>query len=166
MAEIGKGHNSDAYGQEPRTSLEILYSTFEEEWNAPVYSEGELTDAPFGVGEIDDSSENVDYYLDVMCHWGEDVGGEPEPTLPSHHPVEQPAETKPVRSVPYIKKPIPTELRWAVFRRDGYRCVHCGYDADLTADHIEPEVKGGRTGVDNLQTLCRSCNSKKGAKSC
>lgn len=156
------GHNSAAYGQEPRTCLEILYATFEEEWDRPVYSESELTDAPFGEGEIDDSSENAEYYLEVMCHWDEDVRGETD--LPPPSPVEQVPEARPVRRVPYVKKPIPTELRWAVFRRDGYRCVHCGYDADLTADHIEPEVKGGRTGIDNLQTLCRSCNSKKGAK--
>lgn len=29
------------------------------------------------------------------------------------------------------------------------------------ADHIKPESWGGETSLDNLQTLCRSCNSKK-----
>ena len=35
---------------------------------------------------------------------------------------------------------------------------------DLCADHIVPESKGGITALENLQTRCRSCNSKKGAK--
>lgn len=33
---------------------------------------------------------------------------------------------------------------------------HCG--------HIEPEVKGGKTEVDNLIPVCQSCNSSMGAK--
>lgn len=65
---------------------------------------------------------------------------------------------------PYVKKPIPTQLRWAVFRRDGYRCVKCGCDEDLTADHIHAEVHGGKATISNLQTLCRPCNSRKGAR--
>ncbi len=36
-------------------------------------------------------------------------------------------------------------------------CIECGATEDLTCDHIEPgTLRGG------LQTLCRSCNSKKG----
>lgn len=53
-------------------------------------------------------------------------------------------------------------LRTQVFERDAYRCRHCGGFKDLTADHVEPESKGGQTTLANLQTLCRSCNSKKG----
>lgn len=53
--------------------------------------------------------------------------------------------------------------RWAVFKRDGYACVACGADSDLTIDHIHPQSKGGGNQFDNLQTLCRKCNTKKGA---
>lgn len=53
-------------------------------------------------------------------------------------------------------------LRRQVFERDLYRCQHCGTHLDLCADHIVPESKGGPTTFENLQTLCRSCNSKKG----
>ena len=35
---------------------------------------------------------------------------------------------------------------------------------DLTLDHIIPESHGGHTTAENLQTLCRSCNSHKGRK--
>lgn len=67
---------------------------------------------------------------------------------------------KPARS--YRKKEIGAELRTAVFERDAYRCVHCGSHKSLCADHIYPEVLGGEATMENLQTLCRSCNSKKG----
>lgn len=60
-----------------------------------------------------------------------------------------------------IKKTIPEALRWAVFERDGFACKHCGSRIRLTADHIYPESKGGAATFENLQTLCRSCNSIK-----
>ncbi len=62
----------------------------------------------------------------------------------------------------YRKKPIPEELRWKVFSRDGHKCRHCGSGEMLRADHIIPESKGGEMTLENLQTLCRSCNSRKG----
>ena len=55
-------------------------------------------------------------------------------------------------------------LRTAVFERDEYRCKRCSTHLNLTADHIVPESQGGPTTLDNLQTLCRSCNSSKGAR--
>lgn len=64
---------------------------------------------------------------------------------------------------PYSKTPIPEELRWRVFERDAFKCKHCGSQRFLRADHIAAESKGGPTTLENLQTLCRSCNSKKGA---
>lgn len=75
-----------------------------------------------------------------------------------------PYYTPPVQPLPYKKAPIPPALRRAVFERDGYRCQHCGGWDTLGADHIVPESKGGPTTFDNLQTLCRSCNSRKGAR--
>lgn len=64
----------------------------------------------------------------------------------------------------YQKKKIQGNLRREVFERDAYRCKHCDGWQDLCADHIIPESKGGPTTLENLQTLCRSCNSRKGAK--
>jgi hypothetical protein len=60
------------------------------------------------------------------------------------------------------KKKIPAGLRVSVFERDAYRCVVCGSHKSLCADHIYPESLGGQATFENLQTLCRVCNSKKG----
>jgi hypothetical protein len=59
---------------------------------------------------------------------------------------------------------IPFDLRVSVYRRDGFACLHCGTRQALSIDHIHPFSKGGTTVYENLQTLCRPCNSRKGAK--
>lgn len=56
------------------------------------------------------------------------------------------------------------KLRHQVLERDGFRCCHCGAspkERRLEVDHIHPVSKGGRTTLDNLQTLCRLCNAGK-----
>lgn len=40
-------------------------------------------------------------------------------------------------------------------------CPRCGEDKLLTCDHIIPLAQGGTNYLDNLQALCRSCNSSK-----
>lgn len=52
--------------------------------------------------------------------------------------------------------------RTTVMERDKYRCVHCGTHERLTVDHITALANGGTSDLDNLQTLCASCNSRKG----
>ena len=49
-------------------------------------------------------------------------------------------------------------------RRDGFRCVHCSSSDDLAIDHIIALARGGTNDLENLQLLCRSCNSRKGAR--
>jgi 5-methylcytosine-specific restriction endonuclease McrA len=66
------------------------------------------------------------------------------------------------RTPPYVKIPIPLELRAAILERDGFRCLHCGVQDRLSIDHIIPESRGGTMDIENLQTLCRRCNSRKG----
>lgn len=51
-----------------------------------------------------------------------------------------------------------------VLERDQYRCVNCDAHKNLCVDHKTPIAKGGDNSMSNLQTLCRSCNSSKGAK--
>lgn len=45
-----------------------------------------------------------------------------------------------------------------------HRCLCCGAQKKLTADHIVPMSSGGSNTIDNIQPLCQSCNSRKGAK--
>jgi 5-methylcytosine-specific restriction endonuclease McrA len=59
------------------------------------------------------------------------------------------------------RSPIPTELRRAVFERDGGRCVECGSNFNLQYDHVLPVALGGATTVENLQLLCADCNRRK-----
>jgi hypothetical protein len=59
-------------------------------------------------------------------------------------------------------------LRFRVFMRDRFRCVACGrspathLDIELHADHILAVANGGKTTMENLQTLCRDCSLGKG----
>lgn len=52
-------------------------------------------------------------------------------------------------------------VRFFIFKRDGYKCLKCGKDYSLSVDHIVPVSKGGLNIISNLQTLCTSCNSSK-----
>ncbi len=42
-------------------------------------------------------------------------------------------------------------------------CARCGATEDLTADHVVPLARGG-TNHGPRATLCRPCNSSKGAR--
>lgn len=47
----------------------------------------------------------------------------------------------------------------------GFKCVACGGSTSaLTKDHVIPVVFGGSDRIDNLQPLCRFCNSEKQMK--
>lgn len=59
------------------------------------------------------------------------------------------------------------KMRTIVFRRDSYRCKCCKRTRDevnLEVDHIKPISKGGKSELNNLQTLCVDCNQNKGDK--
>jgi len=58
----------------------------------------------------------------------------------------------------YIKRPAVREF---ILQRDNYKCVYCGSTENLQIDHIKSVYSGGENSIDNLQTLCRSCNTGK-----
>ena len=51
-------------------------------------------------------------------------------------------------------------IRNFIIKRDK-KCLCCGSENNLSIDHIIPINKGGENKLGNLQTLCKSCNSKK-----
>lgn len=62
---------------------------------------------------------------------------------------------------------VTNKIRFAIYKRDGYRCRICGASGNfeqLEIDHIIPIAKGGKTTYNNLQTLCHRCNVQKGDK--
>ena len=62
------------------------------------------------------------------------------------------------------RNPISKSIRHEVFKRDNYKCVECGAtkeDIRLHVDHILPVSQGGNDELDNLQTLCETCNLAK-----
>lgn len=65
---------------------------------------------------------------------------------------------------PGVRAAISKALRLRIYERDGHRCQDCGAASNLSIDHIFPVTLGGTNTADNLQTLCRSCNSRKGAR--
>ncbi len=54
-----------------------------------------------------------------------------------------------------------------LFRRDGHRCMYCGFrfsDSELTRDHIVPRVQGGGDYWSNVVAACQRCNHRKGGR--
>jgi HNH endonuclease/Homing endonuclease associated repeat len=69
-----------------------------------------------------------------------------------------PAPTKKTGRDPSLR------LRFKVLSRDNFSCQQCGASpakdptVELHVDHRVPWSNGGETTMENLQTLCRSCN--------
>lgn len=55
-------------------------------------------------------------------------------------------------------------IKDVVFKMYGKKCLACGSEENISLDHIIPIHKKGTNTIDNLQPLCKSCNSKKGTK--
>ena len=56
-----------------------------------------------------------------------------------------------------------------VYQRDGHRCQYCGErkpESELSYDHVVPRASGGRTNWLNIVTACRTCNTRKGSRTC
>lgn len=71
-----------------------------------------------------------------------------------------------IRLVNYVKYRIHKLKinRHRVFRRDGYKCVYCASNKNLTIDHVIPKSRGGKNTWLNLATCCSHCNKVKGDK--
>lgn len=74
------------------------------------------------------------------------------------HPKQPPTELERKRNAFTSKS---REYFTQLVLRDGGFCVKCGSVQQLTVDHIVPLARGGGNELDNLQILCKSCNSSK-----
>jgi hypothetical protein len=63
--------------------------------------------------------------------------------------------------IDYKRKPIPEDVRIAVWRRDQGKCVSCGSRENMEYDHIIPVSRGGNNTVRNIELLCEKCNRTK-----
>lgn len=102
--------------------------------------------------------DDLEDHLDVLWLWGDGQGEYIFNVIKEEFYKRQGFPTK--REQERCKK-ITTRIRRLVFERDAYRCVRCDTHFNLCVDHKYPWSKGGSDDLDNLQTLCRACNSKK-----
>lgn len=58
----------------------------------------------------------------------------------------------------------PAFTRFNLFLRDGFECVYCHSETELTFDHVVPRRLGGKTTWKNIVAACSSCNLKKGGR--
>ena len=72
---------------------------------------------------------------------------------------------------PHGSKWIRKRSRWAIYLRDGYRCLYCDLDlltadAVATLDHLTPKSRSKTpyNGPNNLVTACYECNTLRGAQ--
>lgn len=71
-----------------------------------------------------------------------------------------------MKSAEYQRSIMNDSIRFDVLKRDNFCCKICGASAaedgvKLEVDHIVPVSKGGKTEMENLQTLCIRCNRGK-----
>ena len=65
------------------------------------------------------------------------------------------------------RREVGPRLRYQILVRDHFRCRICGRSpatdpaVKLHIDHVKPWASGGETTLDNLQTLCETCNAGK-----
>lgn len=103
--------------------------------------------------------------LALIWHWGGLYHGDGAAAIMAKAAgLPEPHTTVRVGEPRYREAKICADLSRQVMERDEYRCITCRTHLDLTCDHIHPESKGGETTFENLQTMCRPCNSKKGAR--
>lgn len=101
-----------------------------------------------------------------ICAWSQGAEATPAVSRLASMRLVRKSRMRRLRKPPTTRRrrKIPAHTRTLVYARDGYRCRHCGTTEDLTIDHIFPWSEGGTDDEANLQTPCRPCNSRKGAK--
>lgn len=141
---------------------------FSVRWKQPAYEAITVDQQETPVPLLRDGRRTLWHYHD--CFYWEDEGLDGDDVKALVHQRERRSQQKlqTARSLMHADEagrptriPIPSELRRAVFERDGGRCVECNSNFDLQYDHVLPVALGGATTVENLQLLCADCNRRK-----
>ncbi|MDZ4721622.1 MAG: HNH endonuclease [Roseiflexaceae bacterium] len=97
--------------------------------------------------------KNPEYFARLMREWSR------------AHPEEIKAKDNARRIFKMGKSKSFTAAEWkALKERYNYTCLRCGRqepEIKLTADHIVPISKDGVGTIDNIQPLCKRCNTAK-----
>ena len=146
-----------AGGRERRHSPEMLIANLESVWRQLGYPPGKRQIATLG----DKISESP-----YKRHWGS-VHAACEALAAFHEGKISREQLVEGNTGEPVRRTIPLKDRWAVLKRDNYRCAKCGaspssdHKVVLEVDHIVPVARGGGNAISNLQTLCQSCNQGK-----
>lgn len=57
-----------------------------------------------------------------------------------------------------------TKIKPIVLTKFGHKCANCNSVDQLQLDHIVALSMGGSNDIDNLQILCKKCNTSKGGR--
>jgi hypothetical protein len=144
-------------GRERQHSAEQLIQNLEAVWKELGYPPGKRQIATFGA-KISESP--------YKRHWGS-VRAACEALATFHNGSISREKLLTGNITASQRTTIPLKDRWAVLKRDNYRCARCGaspsndHQVELEVDHIHPVARGGENELENLQTLCRKCNQGK-----
>jgi hypothetical protein len=144
-------------GREKHYSAEQLIQNLEAIWKELGFPPGSKTIATFGEKISQKPYRN---------HWGS-VRSACEALAAFHNGSISQEKLLAGNVTAFRRTTIPLNVRWAVLKRDNYRCNKCGaspssdHQVELEVDHIHPVAKGGGNELENLQTLCHKCNQGK-----
>ena len=83
------------------------------------------------------------------------------------HPAPVQSQSERLAAQPWregYSDPLFARNRPLAYKRDGGRCVRCGFEVGPRAyicDHVLPLSDGGSSELGNLQTLCTACSKVK-----
>jgi hypothetical protein len=123
----------------------------------PSYSEVQTPNSAYHIATYERRFGSWRSALEVIVSWGNQQNHE-APAIPNA------AKTQ---GKPRTSRSPDLRLRFKVLERDRFTCRACGISPAtspgslLRIDHVVPWSSGGETVLENLQTLCESCNQGK-----